>query len=278
MVYTANALKVMIASPSDVEKERRLVRDLIQEWNYVNSEGKSLVLMPVGWETHSVPSMDGTAQEIINKEVLADCDLLVAIFWTRIGTPTEEAESGTVEEIREHIKSGKPAMIYFSSEPVALDSVDNEQYSRLIDFKKELKKQGLIENYSTLSEFHRKFSRQLAQTIINKFSDEHEDTSIADQFSEFPNPPTISDDAKEVLLFAVQEGNGTILTLRSLTGYSVQVGGKEFVERGNSRSEARWKKAIEILVGEDYIRDRGYKGEVFEVTADGYEYADKVLF
>jgi len=277
MVYTANALKVMIASPSDVEKERRLVRDLIQEWNYVNSEDKSLVLMPVGWETHSIPSMDGRAQEIINKEVLADCDLLVAIFWTRIGTPTGEAESGTVEEIREHIEAGKPTMIYFSSVPVVLESVDNEQYSKLIDFKEELKKQGLIESYSTLSEFREKFSRQLAQTIIKKFSDELEDTSIVESVSAFANAPMISDDAKEVLIVAVQEGNGTILTLLSNAGYSVQVGGKEFVERGNTRSEARWRKAIEILIGEDFIRDRGYKGEVFEVTADGYDYADKNL-
>jgi hypothetical protein len=50
---------------------------------------------------------------VINRQVLADCDLLVAIFWTRIGSPTGSALSGTVEEIEKHLKAEKPAMLYF---------------------------------------------------------------------------------------------------------------------------------------------------------------------
>ena len=61
-------------------------------------------------------------------------------------------------------------MLYFSSAPVRLDSVDNEQYSALKAFKDSCKQKGLIEEYGDLGEFRAKFSRQLAQTVIRCFT------------------------------------------------------------------------------------------------------------
>jgi hypothetical protein len=277
MSYKATVLKVMIASPGDVEKERRIARDVILEWNSINSEDRSIVLMPVGWETHSSPSMNARAQEVINKQVLADCDLLIAILWTRIGTPTGKSISGTVDEINEHIQAGKPAMIYFSSAPAILDSVDSEQYSALEEFREDLKDRGLIERYESLSEFRAKLARQLAQTVIRQFTHLTEEPTIEGAAISYPTSPSISEDARELLISAVQEGNGTILSIRSVAGLSVETGGRQFVEEGNARSEARWLKAIEDLEQLDFIRDRGYKGEFFEVTADGYGAADSLM-
>ena len=109
MAYRAKVVKVMIASPGDVSAERQVIRNVIQEWNYTHSEDKNLVLMPVGWESHATPSMGERPQALINKQVLKSCDLLIAVFWTRLGTPTGKASSGTVEEIEEHLKAKKPA-------------------------------------------------------------------------------------------------------------------------------------------------------------------------
>ena len=120
MSYKATVLEIMIASPGDVQEERLLTQQIIQEWNYTHSTSRQIVLMPVGWETHSTPLMGRPPQAIINERVLESCDLLIGIFWTRIGTPTTEAVSGTAEEIERHVNAGKPAMIYFSSRPVAL--------------------------------------------------------------------------------------------------------------------------------------------------------------
>jgi hypothetical protein len=127
MSYQAEVYKVLIASPSDVQRERDMIRDVIYNWNYAHSEDRQLVLIPVGWETHSAPAMGIHPQEILNKQ-MKDCDLLIAVFWTRLGSPTSSSASGTVEEIERRIEKGKPAMIYFSAEPVRLDSVDPEQY------------------------------------------------------------------------------------------------------------------------------------------------------
>ena len=113
MPYNARVIEVLIASPSDVSTERAIARDEILEWNIVNSRRDETVLLPVGWETHASPEIGRTAQALINETVVDRCDILVAMFWKRIGTPTATAPSGTVEEIRRHVEHGKLAMVYF---------------------------------------------------------------------------------------------------------------------------------------------------------------------
>lgn len=135
MPYQATVLPVMIASPGDVNEYRAIARGVMHKWNYIHSPATNVVLMPVGWETHSSPELGSSAQELINDRVLEDCDLLVGIFWTRLGTPTGKAASGTVDEIQRHVAAGKPAMIYFSTAPAALETVDAEQYAALKDFR-----------------------------------------------------------------------------------------------------------------------------------------------
>src|SRR5262245_20344643 len=103
MAYKADVLKVVIASPGDVSPERLAATAIIHEWNIVHSADRATVLLPVLWETHSSPAMGDRAQGIINEQLIHDADLMVAIFWARLGTPTGKAVSGTVEEIEEHL-------------------------------------------------------------------------------------------------------------------------------------------------------------------------------
>ena len=70
MSYISKVFNVMIASPGDVASERTIIRDVIYEWNAVHSESRNIVLMPIGWESHSSPEMGGSPQDIINKQVL----------------------------------------------------------------------------------------------------------------------------------------------------------------------------------------------------------------
>src|SRR5689334_8410941 len=107
MAFSCEARQVFIASPSDVESERAGVAEAIYEWNALHAFAMSLVFLPVRLETHAAPEMGARPQEIINKRVLADCDLLVGIFWSRVGSPTGVAESGTIEEIEEAVGAGK---------------------------------------------------------------------------------------------------------------------------------------------------------------------------
>src|SRR5262245_52257841 len=131
MAYDAIVYNVMIASPSDVAAERSAARSALHEWNAVHSGKRGIVLLPLGWETHATPEMGQHPQELLNKQILARADLLLGVFWTRLGTPTERYSSGSVEEIEEHHSAGKPTMLYFSNQPVRPDSVNSQQYANL---------------------------------------------------------------------------------------------------------------------------------------------------
>src|SRR3712207_2644653 len=101
MSYTATVYRVLIASPSDAQRERNMIRNLVFQWNDVHSPSREIVLLPVLWETHAVPQMGGRPQGIINKQLVENTDLLIGVFWTKLGNHTGRAKSGTVEEIEE---------------------------------------------------------------------------------------------------------------------------------------------------------------------------------
>jgi hypothetical protein len=162
MPFDANVYRVMIASPGDVTEERSIVTEAIHGWNDVHASDRQLVLLPVKWETHTSPEYGDNPQTIINRQLLENADILVAIFGTRIGTRTKEYVSGTVEEIRKHVVTGKAAMIYFSDVPVSPSSIDQEQYAAVQEFKKECQNTSLYVAYRTLDQFRDFFNRHLS--------------------------------------------------------------------------------------------------------------------
>lgn len=171
MAYNARVFRIFIASPSDVEEEREVIARIIREWNDLHSYERKVVLLPLRWETHSAPELGKRPQEIINTEIVDNADMAVGVFWTRIGTPTGEFASGTIEEIERLGAAGKIVMCYFSKAKVELDSIDLEQYKQLKEFKKKTYPNGLVETYSNIVEFRDKFAKQLEikiRTLISK--------------------------------------------------------------------------------------------------------------
>lgn len=277
MSYSAKAFNVMIASPGDVASERSIIRDVIYEWNAVHSNTRKIVLLPIGWESHSSPEMGGSAQTIINGQILDKCDLLVGVFWTRIGTATDDYASGTVEEIEKHIETGKPAMLYFSSQPVAMDTVDLEQIVKLNEFKKSCQGRGLYETYDSHSDFKTKFYRHL-QLKINEHqlfkTNQHTPTAeIAESRTSLPN---LSDEARQLLKEASQDPHGIILYIRHIGGTDLQTNGKNIIPSNERRIIAKWEQALNELINEKLVVGHGNKGEVFELSNLGYQVADMI--
>lgn len=165
MAFKSQVYQVLICSPSDVQEERDIIENTAHAFNALHAHDMKTVLLPVRWETHTSPEMGDRPQAIINKQIVEDSDILVAVFWARIGTPTGVAESGSVEEIKEFMAKGKPVLLYFSDAPVALASVDQEQYKRLTEFKQEYKQKGLIECYSDREQFSEKLYPALVRTV-----------------------------------------------------------------------------------------------------------------
>jgi hypothetical protein len=83
---------------------------------------------------------------------------------------------------------------------------------------------------------------------------------------------TLGDAAKELLLEAAKDSNGSILFLNG--GMEVQTNSRSVVERGSPRSEAKWRQAMTELHDAGLIEDPIGKREVFMVTDAGFRLAD----
>lgn len=161
MAFDCRVFRILIASPSDVEEEREIAVRVIQEWNDLYSYSRKVVLLPLRWETHTAPEYGTRPQEVINKAIVDQCDLLVGVFWTRIGSPTGVADSGTLEEIERVGLAEKPIMLYFSKVGIDPDKIDLVQIEKLKQFKAKTYPKGLVENYKSIIEFRDKFAKQL---------------------------------------------------------------------------------------------------------------------
>jgi hypothetical protein len=134
MPFKSETYRVLIASPSDLTEERQAATDAVNEWNALHAAAESVVLLPVKWETHATPESGVRPQAAINRQLVQQCDLLVGMFWTKIGTRSGVAESGTVEEIDQFVAGGKPALLYFSGRPIDPNKIDLKQHRKLRAF------------------------------------------------------------------------------------------------------------------------------------------------
>ncbi|MEM9809501.1 MAG: hypothetical protein AAF959_29995 [Cyanobacteria bacterium P01_D01_bin.56] len=180
MPVEAKLYRVLIASPGDVARERAIVREEVARWNSMHSESMKIVLLPIGWETDATPDLRERGQAVINRQLVDNCDLLIGVFWTRIGTPTPEAESGTVEEIERAAAEGKRCIVYFSDQPVPPSNVDHSQYEQLQQYKNTLNQRGLTCPYTDTSEFREKVFRHIT-TAIQGITEEDRESRAAEQ-------------------------------------------------------------------------------------------------
>jgi hypothetical protein len=163
MSFSSETYRVLIASPSDLPEERQAATDAINEWNAQHAGAEGVVLLPVRWETHAVPEITRRPQEAINRQLVHECDMLVGMFWTKLGTATGVAESGTVEEIDQFVNAGKKAMLYFSSRPIDPNRIDLKQHRKLRAFKTAIYSKALTGTFASLDELRQVLLRDLTR-------------------------------------------------------------------------------------------------------------------
>ena len=84
----------------------------------------------------------------------------------------------------------------------------------------------------------------------------------------------LSEDAKELLLDAADSSDDTIMAYKVMAGLGIRTRNRSFVEPGDRRSEARWKRALEELEQKSLIEALSNKREVFQLTHAGFAMAD----
>jgi hypothetical protein len=168
-------IRVFLASPSDVTKERESLSGVINELNrtlraLLPNIGVRLEL--VRWETNAFPAM-GRPQGVILEEI-GEYDIFIGILWKRFGTPTGRAQSGTEEEFMLAYdtwkQTGKPhILIYFNraSIPPPRTTDEIEQLSKVVKFRDALSKIGLIWEYDDATLFPDVVRPHLTEVIGN---------------------------------------------------------------------------------------------------------------
>lgn len=293
MSFKAKVLEVMIASPGGLEKERDVAEAVIADWNAVHSKKEELVLLARRWERDSRIELGGRAQQMIDDDILAGSDIVIGMFHTRIGTPTGDHESGTVEEIKLHHKAGKPVILFFSTAPVDPNKIDPVQFQKVNEFKEWAQTQGLTGSFSDATELMRTLSMTVAQTLNRNAYIKRETSADFVQIAALDAVPApvstpvlvtastpqgagVSGPAAAALLRAANGKSGMMLLRSFVGGEDLSIDGKNMMEDQTPRTIARWKSAVEELRSLGFIRDTNGRGQVFEVTDRGFQAADNI--
>lgn len=173
MTRSTTLVQVFVASPSDVKEERDLLKSLILELNRIWSRSLGVSFELIRWETHTHPAFGGDPQSIVNTQIGDDYDIFIGILWSRFGTPTPRALSGTAEEFHRavsRIKNGTPdVMIYFKDAPIAPSKIDAEQLNGVNEFRRSLSNLGLFSVFEDSSSFQSSLRAHLS-TLAQQYS------------------------------------------------------------------------------------------------------------
>jgi len=153
--------RCLVISPGDVADERAAIVDVVQRWNASVGVNRGIRVEAVRWETHTYPDMSGPAQAKVNEQIVDECDFGIAVFWSRVGTPTAVYDSGSVEEVERLIARGAKVMLYRSSRPIPPDRMDLDQLQRLQELTKRYQDRGLLGQFSDIAELREMVNKDL---------------------------------------------------------------------------------------------------------------------
>ena len=143
MPKTIQVYDLLISCPSDVSSYVEMLEKEINHFNNFYGRFNDIIIRTKYWSRDSFSEIGNTPQETLNKQIVDNSDLILAVFWTRFGTPTENYGSGTEEEIERFISEKKQVFLYFLDKPVNPSKLDFEQYNKLNGFKEKYKSQGI---------------------------------------------------------------------------------------------------------------------------------------
>lgn len=136
---------------------------------------------------------------------IENCEILIGIFWKRLGTPIKQGgKTGTEHEFYKAYEAwkenGKPhIMLYFKTKQYfPKTSGESEQQTAVLKFKESFPKEGLYWEYRTLNEFKENVLKHLTYHLRKYQSIKH-----------------LDDDGIKILnIIAEKSGRSTNITIR----------------------------------------------------------------
>ncbi|WP_342071596.1 DUF4062 domain-containing protein [Yoonia algicola] len=142
-------VRVFISSPGDMVLERDLVVKICQDIEQDLGNILGFRIDPIRWETHANSAVAERSQEAITKQI-GRYDIYLGIMGYYFGSATGKFASGTEEEFNDaligHQTKSVPKMVqfYFSDAAIRPDELDNNQYAKVKQFKREVGAAGVF--------------------------------------------------------------------------------------------------------------------------------------
>lgn len=163
--------RVFLSSPNDVTTYRDIVEKTINILNEDFLEERPQILSLIS--SDDVTSNFGAhPQTIIDDQVADNYDLIIVIFHARIGTPTSEYDSGTVQEFytafnRLKTRNDVEIQMYLCDDSLPPSHIDGKQFFLLSEFKRNVSQEGLWKEFKGKSDFQKKLKSGVKNYLNN---------------------------------------------------------------------------------------------------------------
>jgi hypothetical protein len=134
-------VRVMLSGPSDTQRDVEVVERQISVWNRSHAVRQRVVFLPAHYTTDTVPIYrDSDGQTVINEQITDLSDVVICLFRTRLGTPTQRNPlSASVEEIEIGKESGTAHVLFWTGaveQEILSDTGRLQQMQSLNDFRR----------------------------------------------------------------------------------------------------------------------------------------------
>ena len=153
-------IRVFIASPGDLQEERKGFRDVVEELNLGFGDGADVEFIPLGWED-TLATTGRRPQAVINDEIDL-CDVFILVFhrrWGQTATDSAPYDSYTEEEFHRALtrfsETGSPTIFVFFKHLTPADHAEpDEHIQKVLAFRRQLEASRRV--------FYRAFSDEAA--------------------------------------------------------------------------------------------------------------------
>lgn len=199
MTESLRVVSVFLASPGDLQVERRLANYAVSELNKGIARYFGFIVELKGWE--DTISSAGRPQAIINQELLG-CELFIGIMWKKWGTPPDtkgQYTSGFEEEFelssQNFLGNGKPEMaLYFKTVSPEFTVDPGDDLKKVLAFQKKVvsEKKILYEMFNEANEFEQCVRKKITHYLIRL-----KESDALSEEAELGQPkPAINSDSK----------------------------------------------------------------------------------
>jgi hypothetical protein len=174
MTNTRKIIRAFLASPGDLQEERKAIRAVIDEFNESWADDLGYQIELIGWE-ETVAGF-GRPQNLINQD-LDRCDLLLGMIWKRWGTPPDHGgkfSSGFQEEFERSMarreKSGSPEIsLFFKKIPEEFMADPGIDLKKVLEFREAIiaDKKILFQNFENVREMEI-LTRKCVTAYVNR--------------------------------------------------------------------------------------------------------------